>query len=111
MVSKQFRTKRKYAEAAAELDIIDECLTHIESLKEVLPATEIDYLIGVRERIIKQKVMLESKACNDFKGTYDFKEAPIHDIFFKPYEYKFSFDDFTARYNDMISWLSIKRKD
>lgn len=111
MVSKQFRTKRKYAEAAAELDVIDECLMRIESLKEVLPATEIDYLLGVRERITKQKVMLESKACKDFLGKYDFKETPIHDIFFKPYEYKFSFDDYTAKFNDMISWLSIKRKD
>ena len=105
MVNKAFRTRDKYAKAAAELDALEKCLGHCDNAKELLPAVEADKLIKWHDSIMLMKVLLEDKAAKDFAGKEELEELHISDIFFKGENYANMFVDYKKRKEQLRGWI------
>lgn len=99
MVNKEMRTKKRYAQAEAELDILEACLDASIYAKDMLPAKDIDYLINVRYRIRTMIAHLESKASSDYFGEPKFISE------------KESNEDYKKRYDEIVSVISCKKQD
>ena len=100
MIKKALRTRDKYAKAAAELDVLDKCLSEMKNLHSLIPANEIDKIEYIRQKVItKYKCFLENQAAKDFAGKVRFDEFPVSDIYFKWYREKD--EDYKCGINEM----------
>lgn len=101
MIKKSKRTKDKYVKAAAELDMLCDCLISMENTTALLPAKEIDYLYDVLNNKVSQlKVILENQFVKDFGGTLKHEEGHLYSIYFNP-SCKLIAEEYKSRYDEM----------
>lgn len=84
MYKKSLRTRDRYIKAAAELDILAECMSEMKNVMSLVPANESDKILFKCDSFItKYKCLLEKQAIKDFSGKEKFEVFPVSEIYFK----------------------------